>query len=84
MALINVCGLWENESRTDGSTFLAGNLGYARIMIFPNKNKRDDKSPDWTLCIAEKEDRGGGGRSGGGGQQGGGQQGYQQGGGNRW
>lgn len=52
--MVNVCGLWKNESR-NGSTYLSGSLGGLQILVFPVKEKRSDKSPDYTLCIAEKK-----------------------------
>jgi len=52
--LINVCGLWKNESR-NGSTYLSGSLGGVQILVFPVKEKRSDKSPDYMLCISEKK-----------------------------
>lgn len=52
--LINVCGLWKNESKS-GSTYLSGSLGGVQVLVFPVKEKRSDRSPDYTLCIAEKK-----------------------------
>lgn len=60
--MINITGLWINKS-DKGETYMAGNLSYgARVLVFKNKNKRNDKDPDYNLVIAErKRDNDGGG-----------------------
>ena len=52
--IINITGMWKNKSK-DGTEYLKGSLGYADIMIFPNKNRQNDKSPHYTLCMAPKK-----------------------------
>lgn len=67
--MIQLTGLWMNESK-DGKKFMGGNLGGARFLVFKNEKKRNDKDPDYYLCVAEnkkREDRdsGSGGSDGG-------------------
>ena len=52
--LTRITGLWKNESKKDGSTYLAGSLGGIRVFIFPNKFKGEgsEKDPDYILSIA--------------------------------
>ena len=51
--MITICGLWKNTGK-DGKEYFSGNIGNAKILIFPNTKKTDDKHPDFNLCIAEK------------------------------
>lgn len=58
---VRVGGLWQGKSGV-----LSGNMGPLRIVIFPEKKKKSDKSPDFTLWLEEaerKEGTGGGGGS---------------------
>ncbi len=49
---VRLCGLWKNTSK-DGKTYLSGNLGFGKLLIFPN-DKKSENGPDYTLMIAEK------------------------------
>lgn len=61
--IVNVCGLWKNKSKS-GKTYLSGTIGNIKIMVFPVDEKRSEKSPDYSLCIApvERDANGGGSR----------------------
>ena len=52
--MIRVGGLWKNKDR-NGNTYLAGNLGGLRVMIFPVTEKRGEKSPDYSICFDENK-----------------------------
>jgi hypothetical protein len=59
--MIRAGGLWRNQDR-NGNTYLAGNLGGVRVIVFMNREKKGEKSPDATLYFDEnkpKEQRGG-------------------------
>ncbi len=52
--LIELTGLWENKDR-NGNTYLSGNMSpSARIMIFKNNYKQNEREPDYRLCIAKR------------------------------
>jgi hypothetical protein len=52
--MIRLCGLWKGKSQ-NGTQYLSGKLGNARVFIFAVREKRSDKSPDYTRCIAPAE-----------------------------
>jgi hypothetical protein len=52
-------GLWKNTSKA-GKTYLAGNLGVARLLILQNDHKEKESDPDYTLWAVPKENGGGG------------------------
>jgi hypothetical protein len=54
--LTTLCGLWKNKDR-NGKPYLSGTLGNARVLVFPNPEKRDQKSPDYRLCIGPRADQ---------------------------
>jgi hypothetical protein len=47
-------GLWKNKSKK-GNSYLAGNLGFARILILPNNYKEKETDPDFNLWVVPKE-----------------------------
>ncbi len=47
---VKLTGLWKNESKA-GKTYLAGSLGSARIMIFPNGYKEKNNDPDYIMYL---------------------------------
>ena len=51
--MINICGLWKSTSK-DGKQYFSGNIGNAKILIFPNDKRGNEKAPDYQLVIAEK------------------------------
>jgi hypothetical protein len=52
--LINATGLWKQKTK-DGGTYLAGSMGGVRVLIFPVRDKKSDKSPDYSLVFAPNE-----------------------------
>lgn len=55
--MIKLCGLWKHVP-DEGKTFLAGTLGNARLVIFPNGFKTDQNNePDFIVYIDEKKAR---------------------------
>lgn len=48
--LIQLSGLWLNES-SNGDTYMNGYLGSARLLVFKNKHKTEDKHPDYVLYV---------------------------------
>ena len=53
---VKLMGLWKNTSQS-GIETLSGNLGGARIVIFPNGYKKEDKHPDYIVYICENKKR---------------------------
>lgn len=51
---INATGLWKQKDK-NGNVYLAGNMGGVRVLIFPIKEKKSEKSPDYTLCFVQNE-----------------------------
>jgi uncharacterized protein (DUF736 family) len=51
---ITLCALWENTSKS-GNRYLSGKLNNMKIMMFPNKNKKSDKHPDWTIVVPRSQ-----------------------------
>ena len=66
--MIELCAVWLSEiKRSDhaGEKFMAGDLGRnARLLIFKNRNKRNDKDPDYRVFIAPNDQQQGRGRGG--------------------
>jgi len=54
--MIRLGGLWQNKTKKTGEMFLSGTFSPGVAMfVFKNKNKKEDKHPDYVLCIAQKE-----------------------------
>lgn len=49
---IRVASLWLNTSKS-GMQYMTGKLGGLKIVIFPVKEKRGDKSPDFNMYFEE-------------------------------
>jgi hypothetical protein len=52
--MIKITSLWKNKTK-DGGTYLSGYLGDLRLMVFPNKHKKEDKHPDFNVYVAAKD-----------------------------
>lgn len=52
--LINATGLWKQKDK-NGNVYLTGLMGGVRVLIFPIKEKKSDKSPDYSMCFAPNE-----------------------------
>lgn len=44
----NVSGLWKKVSK-GGKTYLSGQIGPIRVLIFRNEKKTREEQPDWVL-----------------------------------
>ena len=52
--LVLIGGAWVHRDR-EGRTFLSGNLGNARLLVFKNKfKKQGEKQPDYRVYVARK------------------------------
>lgn len=51
--LIEFGALWNKTTQPDGKEYFTGNIGRARIVILPNRYKRDESHPDWILFVTE-------------------------------
>ena len=60
--MIRLTGLWKNKTKA-GEPMMTGSLGNGRLVILPNKFKKGERDPEYTLFLAEKQD---GGTPGGG------------------
>lgn len=52
--LINLCGLWQKTNRS-GDTYFSGRLGYANVVVYPNKWKKTDKHPDYLMKLGASQ-----------------------------
>lgn len=52
--MIKVTGLWKNVDK-NGKAYLSGYFGSAKILIFPNEYKKEEKHPDYILNIVENK-----------------------------
>lgn len=53
--MIKISGLWLNTDK-NGTTYMSGYLGDAKIIIYKNKYKTsENKQPDYNFYIAEKQ-----------------------------
>ena len=51
--MVSLGGLWKNKSK-EGKAFLSGNIGKARLMVFPNSFKKDgSREPDYVVYVAQ-------------------------------
>jgi len=51
---VRIGGLWLNTTR-DGKTYMAGNLGQARLLVYKNDYKRGENDPDYVMYIAARQ-----------------------------
>jgi hypothetical protein len=55
--MIPMGGLWLKQAH-DGSKFMVGNIGLGgKILIFKNKNKKQENSPDYFIFLAPPSDK---------------------------
>ena len=53
--LIEVGGVWLNEK--DGKKYLSGYLGKAKVLLFKNEHKSEDRHPDYRMYFAKGKDQ---------------------------
>ena len=51
--VIQICGLWTNETKDGKSKFMKGNSGQVQYLVFKNKNKTEKNHPDYYLCLSK-------------------------------
>lgn len=51
--MIRLCGLWLNSKKDSGDKYFKGKLGTAEVLIFKNKNKKDEKDYDYLMYLDE-------------------------------
>ncbi|HNZ27523.1 MAG TPA: hypothetical protein PLG34_13455 [Spirochaetota bacterium] len=51
--IIQICGLWLNEKKDGSSKYMKGLSGNVEYLIFKNKNKIEEKQPDYYLCLSK-------------------------------
>ncbi|MGE0489760.1 MAG: hypothetical protein AB7S38_11185 [Vulcanimicrobiota bacterium] len=49
-AKVPLCGLWARESK-NGTRYYVGRLGGARVLVFANQQKNDDRDPDLQVYL---------------------------------
>lgn len=54
---IYIGGLWKNVGKDSGKTYLSGKLGFATLMIFPVKEKKGEKHPDYNMYVMPKREK---------------------------
>ena len=51
---VSLGGLWQQKDK-NGNKYLSGSLGFARMLIFPNRNKTEGSNqPDYNMVLVEK------------------------------
>lgn len=51
--LVKIGAAWRGK----GKAFATGKMGDARLLIFENRDKKNDKYPDFTIYVAKDEPR---------------------------
>ena len=54
--MIKITGLWKGKDK-NGKTYFSGTMGGAKVLIFANNYKEEDKHPDYIMYFAQKEDK---------------------------
>ena len=54
--MIKLTGLWANKDK-NGNLVLSGYLGSARLVIFTNTYKKEDKHPDYIAYVDEQKQK---------------------------
>jgi len=52
--LVKATGLWTGKDK-NGNPTLSGNLGGARVLIFKNNYKEEEKHPDYIMYFGQNE-----------------------------
>jgi len=54
--MVNIGGLWVNKSKS-GEIYLSGYLNGAKLLIFKNNFKKDEKQPDYVMYVTPNQQR---------------------------
>lgn len=52
--LVNIGGLWVHKDK-NGNPYFTGYLGNAKLYIFKNTYKEEDKHPDFVMSVGNKQ-----------------------------
>ena len=53
---VELAALWKSESKA-GKKYLSGRMGNARVFVFFDTDKRNDRAPDARIIVAPNKDR---------------------------
>ena len=53
--LESIGSLWTNIDK-NGNNYMNGTIGGKKVIIFSNKNKKEDKHPDWNVYLQKSKD----------------------------
>lgn len=54
--ILKVTGLWKSENAESGKKYLSGKISpTTRILVLPNQFRRNDRDPEFYLCVSEVE-----------------------------
>ena len=48
--MVNLGALWKQKTK-DGQMYLSGKLGEAKLLVFVNDKKGNEKAPDFRVCV---------------------------------
>lgn len=51
---IELCALWKNTTK-EGKTYLSGNIGGAKVLVFANEYKKEEREPDYRVYLVPRE-----------------------------
>lgn len=54
--MIQIAAFWKKTSK-EGKTYYTGKLGNGKLLLFQNKEKKNDKSPDLLLYVVPENER---------------------------
>ena len=54
--MIKIGALWSNTD-SKGNKYLSGKFGDARVCVFKNNYKKEDKQPDFQIYVVEEKKR---------------------------
>ena len=52
--MIEISGLWKNESKDGKTVYLVGYMGKAKILVFKNTYKKAGTEPDYIMYVDKK------------------------------
>jgi len=53
--MVKLAGVYEKTSQK-GNKYFVGRLNGARLLMFANTDKKDEKDPDWLLYVQERSE----------------------------
>lgn len=52
--LVELTGLWSRKNK-NGEEYFMGRLGNSNVLLFRNKNKKNDKEPDFRMFVGTRQ-----------------------------